>query len=103
MYSLQLTSEFESWLDGLKDKISQVRIAARLRQIESGNLGDWKAVGDRISEMRVHFGPGYRLYFTRKGNVLIIMLAGGSKSSQTRDITRARNILLQLEAESGEK
>ena len=103
MYSLQLTSEFESWLDGLKDKISQVRIAARLRQIESGNLGDWKAVGDRISEMRVHFGPGYRLYFTRKGNVLIIMLAGGSKSSQTRDITIARNILLQLEAESGEK
>jgi len=103
MYSLQLTSEFESWLDRLKDKKSQVRIAARLRQIESGNLGDWKAVGDRISEMCVHSGPGYRLYFTRKGNVLIIMLAGGSKSSQTRDITRARNILLQLEAEHGEK
>ena len=103
MYSLQLTSEFESWLDGLKDKKSQVRIAARLRQIESGNLGDWKAVGDRISELRVHSGPGYRLYFTKKGNVLIIVLAGGPKSSQTRDIVRARNILLQLETEHGKK
>ena len=103
MYSLQLASEFESWLDRLKDKKCQVRIAARLRQIESGNLGDWNTVGDRISEMRVHSGPGYRLYFTRMGNVLIIMLAGGSKSSQARDITRARNILLQLEAEHGKK
>ena len=99
MYSLQLTSEFESWIDGLKDKTSQLRIVARLRQAEGGNLGDWKAVGGRISEMRVHSGPGYRLYFTRQGNVLIIMLAGGPKSTQSRDIARAQRILLELEAE----
>lgn len=100
MYSLQLTAEFESWLDGLKDKRSQLRIVARLRQAEGGNLGDWKAVGGQVSEMRVHVGPGYRLYFARKGTVLIIMLAGGSKSTQSRDIARAQRILLELEAEA---
>jgi putative addiction module killer protein len=100
MYSLQLTSEFESWLDGLRDKKSQLRIVARLRQAEGGNLGDWKTVSGRVSEMRVHSGPGYRLYFTRQGNVLIIMLAGGSKSTQSRDIARAKRILLELEAET---
>jgi putative addiction module killer protein len=100
MYSLQLTSEFESWLNGLSDKKSQLRVVARLRQAEGGNLGDWKAVGGQVSEMRLHAGPGYRLYFTRKGNVLIIMLAGGSKSTQSRDIARAQRILLELEAEA---
>lgn len=99
MYSLQLTAEFESWLDGLKDKKSQLRIVARLRQAEGGNLGDWKAISGQVSEMRVHVGPGYRLYFTRKGSVLIIMLAGGSKSTQSRDIARAQRILLELEAD----
>lgn len=100
MYSLQLTSEFESWLDGLSDKKSQLRVVARLRQAEGGNLGDWTSAGGQISEMRVHAGPGYRLYFTRKGNVLIIMLAGGSKSTQSRDIARAQRILLELEAKA---
>ena len=99
MYSLQITTEFESWLDGLKDKKSQLRIVARLRQAESGNLGDWKAVSGDVSEMRVHVGPGYRLYFTRKGSVLIIMLAGGSKSTQSRDIAKAQKILCDLETE----
>ena len=98
MYSLQLTSEFESWLDELKDKKCQLRIVARLRQAEGGNLGDWTGVGGRISEMRVHSGPGYRLYFTRKGSVLIIMLAGGSKTGQARDIVKAQKILRELEA-----
>jgi putative addiction module killer protein len=99
MFALQLTLEFESWLDGLRDKKAQVRIAARLRQASAGNLGDWKPVGGDVSEMRVNFGPGYRLYFTRKGNVLIVMLAGGDKSSQTRDIKRAQKILKDLESE----
>ena len=99
MLAVQLTTEFESWLDGLRDRKSQVRIAARLRQAEAGNLGDWKAVAGEISEMRVNFGPGYRLYFTRRGNVLIVMLAGGDKSSQARNIKRARQILKELESE----
>jgi putative addiction module killer protein len=97
--TVRLTPEFESWLDGLRDKKAQVRIAARLRHAEAGNLGDCKAVGGGVSEMRVHFGPGYRLYFAQKGSVLIVMLAGGDKSSQARDIRRAQHILKQLESE----
>lgn len=73
---------------------------ARLRQAEAGNLGDWKAVGGEVSEMRVNFGPGYRLYFVRRGRILIVMLAGGDKSTQTADIRRARRILDQLELDS---
>jgi putative addiction module killer protein len=97
--TVRLTPEFASWLDGLRDKKAQVRIAARLRHAEAGNLGDCKAVGAGVSEMRVHFGPGYRLYFARKGSLLIVMLAGGDKSSQARDIRRAQQILRQLESE----
>lgn len=98
MYTVRLTEEFQSWLDGLKDKRAQLRVVARLRQAEAGNLGDWASVGSNVSEMRVHFGPGYRLYFTRRGSVLIIMLAGGDKSTQARDIRRAQRI----EAEIGD-
>ena len=75
-----------------------MRIAARLRLAEAGNLGDWKSIEGALSEMRVNVGAGYRLYFTRKANVLIVMLAGGDKSSQTRDITRAKRILKELES-----
>jgi putative addiction module killer protein len=74
-----------------------MRIAARIRQAEAGNLGDWKTLGGEVSEMRVDTGPGYRLYFTRRGSVLIIMLAGGNKSTQSRDIKRAQKMLTQLE------
>lgn len=100
MFWVQLTQNFQDWLDALKDKSAQVRIAARLRLAEAGNLGDWKSVGGELSEMRVAVGPGYRLYFTRRGNVLIIMLAGGDKSSQRRDITRAQRILSLLELDT---
>ncbi len=96
MYTVRLTEEFEQWLDGLADGCARVRIAARLRQAEAGNLGDWASVGGEVSEMRVHFGPGYRLYFTRRGGVLIIMLGGGDKSSQARDIKRAHRIAAEL-------
>src|SRR5438105_294436 len=99
MYSLRQTLEFQRWLDALKDMRAQVRIVARLRLAEAGNLGDWKPVGGDVSEMRVDVGPGYRLYFTRKGNFLIVMLAGGGKSTQDRDIKRAQRILRQLELE----
>lgn len=99
MYTLLQTEEFQAWLDGLRDFRAQVRIAARLRLAEAGNLGDWKSVGDEVSEMRVDVGPGYRLYFTRRGNVLIVMLAGGDKSTQSRDIKRAKRILKELELE----
>jgi putative addiction module killer protein len=93
---VQLTEEFQGWLDELADRKAQVRIVARLRQAEGGNLGDWAPVGGQVSEMRVHVGPGYRLYFTRRGGVLIIMLAGGDKSTQARDIKRAHRIATEL-------
>ena len=99
MYILRQTVEFQNWLDDLKDQRAQVRIAARLRLAEAGHLGDWKTVGGEVSEMRVDCGPGYRLYFTRRGTLLIIMLAGGDKSSQKRDIKRAQRMAAELEIE----
>jgi putative addiction module killer protein len=100
VYSVRVTQEFQTWLDGLRDQKAQVRIAARLRLAEAGSLGEWKAIGGKVSEMRVNFGPGYRLYFTRRGNIVIVMLAGGDKSSQARDIKRAQHILKELESTS---
>ncbi len=96
MFTVQQTEEFQRWLDDLADMRAQVRIVARIRLAEAGNLGDWAPVGGNVSEMRVHFGPGYRLYFTRQGGVLIIMLAGGDKGSQARDIKRAQRIATEL-------
>ena len=97
MFTVLQTPEFRDWLDALKDMRGRLRIVARLRQAEAGNLGDWKLVGDGVSEMRVDFGPGYRLYFARRGNLLIVMLAAGDKSTQTKDIKRAQRTLKQLE------
>lgn len=99
MYILRQTVEFQNWLDELKDQRAQVRIAARLRLAEAGNLGDWKTVGGEVAEIRVDCGPGYRLYFTRRGTLLIIMLAGGDKASQKRDIKRAQRMVAELEIE----
>jgi putative addiction module killer protein len=99
MFTVRQTEEFRDWLDGLRDVRAQARIAARLRLAEAGNLGDWKSVGGEVSEMRVDFGPDYRLYFTRRQAILIVMLAGGDKPSQTRDIKRAQSILKQLESD----
>jgi putative addiction module killer protein len=99
MYIVRQTEEFQTWLDELTDKRAQIRIAARLRLAEAGNLGDWAPAGHDVSELRIHFGPGYRLYFTRRGNLLIIMLAGGDKSSQKRDIKRACKLANELELE----
>lgn len=100
MFTVRQTQEFQDWLDGLKDIKAQLRIVARLRLAEAGNLGDCKPVGNEVSEMRVAFGPGYRLYFTRRQNILIVMLAGGDKSTQARDLKRAQKILQQLELDS---
>ena len=97
MYIIRQTSEFQDWLDALPDFRAQVRIAARLRLAEAGNLGDWRSVGGSVSEMRIDVGPGYRLYFTRKDRIVIVMLAGGDKSSQQQDIARAQRLAAELE------
>ena len=99
MFTVRLTEEFQRWLDALSDRRAQVRIVARLRMAEGGNLGDWASVGGEVSEMRVHFGPGYRLYFTRRGGLLVILLVGGDKSTQSRDIKRAQRIATELGAD----
>lgn len=99
MFTVLQTEEFQGWLDALKDVRAQLRIAARLRLAEAGNLGDWKSVGGALAEMRMDVGPGYRLYFTRRQHILVVMLAGGDKSTQARDIRRAQKLLAQLELE----
>ena len=98
MLTVLQTEEFVAWLDDLKDKRAQVRIAARLRQAESGNLGDWQPIEGEVSELRVNYGPGYRLYFARRGRIIVVILNAGDKSTQKRDIRRA----LKLAAELGE-
>ena len=96
MYMVRQTAEFVAWLDDLKDKQDQVRIAARLRQAEAGNLGDWQPIEGDVSELRVDYGPGFRLYFIRRGRIIIVMLNAGDKSSQKRDIHRALKIAAEL-------
>jgi putative addiction module killer protein len=86
------SEEFDAWLAGLKDRIDRARIIHRIRSAEQGNFGDCESVGEGISEMRIHVGPGYRAYFTRRGEVVYLLLVGGDKSSQKRDIKRAVEI-----------
>lgn len=78
------------WLKALRDKVAEARIRVRLRRIEAGNFGDCEPVGGGVSELRVHVGAGYRVYFGRHGKTLVILLCGGDKGSQAADIKRAR-------------
>jgi putative addiction module killer protein len=96
MYTVRQTEEFVAWLDELKDKRAQVRIAARLRQAESGSLGDWQPVAGEVSELRGQYGPGYRLYFVRRGKIIVVMMNAGDKSTQNRDIRRALKLATKL-------
>jgi putative addiction module killer protein len=89
MFNFQRSQAFADWLDSLRDTIGKARIIARLRAAEHGNFGDCESVGEAVYEMRVHYGPGYRMYFTRRGEVVYLLLVGGDKSTQKRDIKRA--------------
>lgn len=89
MYTIQQTHKFSQWLTKLKDMRARIAIARRLERAQGGNLGDVKSVGERVFEMRVDMGAGYRLYYTMRGNELIILLVGGDKSTQQRDIEKA--------------
>lgn len=86
------TSVFDQWLRGLRDRRARTRIEVRLRRLSLGNAGDVKPVGNGISEMRIPHGPGYRVYYVTKGPIVVVLLCGGDKSSQSRDIKLARAI-----------
>lgn len=93
------SDEFDAWLGALKEKIARARIVQRIRSAEYGNFGDCESVGEGVSEMRIHVGPGYRVYFTRRGDLIYLLLLGGDKSSQKRDIKRALAMARTLDAE----
>ena len=90
---------FNEWLVSIRDIESQDRIRARLERLEDGNLGDCKSVGEGVFELRIHFGAGYRVYFGQIGNTIILLLCGGDKSSQRRDIERAKMYWLEYKRE----
>ncbi len=81
---------FEQWLEGLRDRQARARIKKRLDRVILGNLGDFKPIGQGVLELRVDYGPGYRLYFSQIGSLVILLLCGGDKSTQTQDIVRAK-------------
>jgi len=99
MNSFVRSAEFDAWLAGLSDKVGRARIVHRIRSAEHGNFGDCEPVGGGVSEMRIHIGPGYRVYFTRRGEVVYLLLLGGDKSSQKRDIKRAIEMSRTLDKE----
>jgi putative addiction module killer protein len=91
-YHLEQTSAFSRWLKSLKDLQAKAAIVLRLKQVQAGHLGDVKPVGSGVSELRWHLGPGYRVYFCKRGDQIILLLAGGDKSTQQRDIARAQQL-----------
>ena len=90
------TASFGKWLGELRDAHARIRIVTRIRRLELGNPGDVKTVGDGVSEMRIDHGPGYRVYFTRVGDAIVILLCGGDKSSQSRDIGQAKQLAKEI-------
>jgi len=93
MIEMRETDVFARWLEGLRDNRARIKILDRLAL---GNPGDVEPVGEGISEMRIHYGPGYRVYFVRRGQTLIVLLCGGDKASQDRDIKAARKMAKEL-------
>jgi putative addiction module killer protein len=83
---------FDAWLSGLKDREARAQIQKRIRRMQLGNFGDTKRIAKDVSELRIDFGPGYRVYYTQRGSVLVLLLCGGSKKSQGKDIAQATQI-----------
>jgi len=92
MLRLKETETYGRWIDGLKDKAAQIRIVARTKRLLTGNAGDYKKLSGGISEFRIDSGPGYRVYYTQRGSEIILLLAGGDKRTQGRDIKTAQRL-----------
>ena len=103
MFLVEKTSEFDKWLRKLKDYKAKAKILFRIQKIErDGHYGDWKLVGDGIKELRINFAKGYRIYLTEKEKKIIILLVGGDKSSQERDVKKAKDISKKLNDRNGD-
>ncbi len=96
MLGIRQTETFSRWLDGLKDVRARARVQVRIERLAGGNAGDVKPVGEGVSELRIDYGPGYRVYFTKHRDELIVLLAGGSKRSQSADIRTALRLARNL-------
>jgi len=97
MFSIKPLPEFTAWLDGLTDATVRGAVAARLKRLSLGLMGDVEPVGEGVSELRIHLGAGWRVYFTQRGNALIVLLVGGSKRTQKADIKRAKVLAALLD------
>lgn len=97
MPDIRKTHHFTQWLDGLTDVRARARIQARIERVAHGNAGDVQPIGEGVSELRIHYGPGYRVYLKWRGQQLIVLLAGGTKSTQARDISLALQLASELE------
>lgn len=97
MFVVKTLQEFDDWLSGLKDSQTRIRLARRIEKASRGNLGDVAPVGENVHEMREFFGPGWRMYYTMRSDTLIIMLGGGDKSTQAKDIQKAKRLATLLE------
>ncbi len=96
MVEVRKTDTFAKWLDGLRDLRARARVQVRIQRLATGNPGDVKPIGEGVSELRIDYGPGYRVYFTKRGDRLIILLAGGDKATQSRDIANAVQLAREL-------
>jgi len=96
MVDIKKTDVYARWLDDLRDIRARARVLARVERLAAGNPGDVKSIGEGVSEMRIDYGPGYRVYFTQRGNEIVILLAGGDKSTQNADIKTAQELARNL-------
>ncbi len=96
MFQMRKTDEYVEWIDSLSDVMGRARILVRVERLAAGNPGDVRPVGEGVSELRMDFGPGYRVYFTQRGREIVILLAGGDKSSQSKDIGTALRLARNL-------
>ncbi|MBU1317158.1 MAG: type II toxin-antitoxin system RelE/ParE family toxin [Alphaproteobacteria bacterium] len=96
MFTIRRTRDYAEWIKTLKDFRAQARIADRIDRLAAGNPGDVKPVGEGVSELRINYGPGYRVYFVRDGSIVYVLLCGGDKSTQDKDIRLAKKLAQQL-------
>jgi len=99
MIEIRRTELFKRWLEGLRDRFARARILKRIDRLAQGNPGQWRSVGDGVIEMKIDYGPGYRVYYVSRGNVAVVLLVGGDKSSQERDIRKAKELAENLDEE----